>query len=196
MPNADMPFGFRPIRYRSGIPYAGGANKYFVRAGDATALFVGDPVVLENGQSDALGIPCVIRATAGNANLIVGVVIGVDQVEGMAPPTLENKHRVASTATYVWVADDPNLIFEVQADNGAAVTTAHPSGFANFAQGAGGSTFTGRSSAVVGMASYHATQRRQLRILRMSQKGANAIGNFTVLEVMINNHQLAWNLGT
>jgi hypothetical protein len=194
MPNADMPFGFRPIRYRSGIPYAGGANKYFVRAGDATALFVGDPVVLEN-QSDANGIPCVIRATAGNTNLIVGVVVGVDPVEGAATPNLENKHRPASTAMYVWVADDPNLIFEAQIDNGAALLVTHMGNFANFAQGAGGSTFTGRSSAVVGMASVHATNRRQLRILRVSQKGSNAIGNFTVVEVMINNHQLAYNLG-
>lgn len=45
MANIDAPFGLRPIRHKSGAPYNGAVNPYYVASTYATALFIGDPVI-------------------------------------------------------------------------------------------------------------------------------------------------------
>ena len=60
MPNVSRIFGFRPSRYLSGAPYNGAMTKYFVTAGDATAIGVGDLVKLDGGLR--LMVPVVLPA--------------------------------------------------------------------------------------------------------------------------------------
>ncbi len=55
MPNADTPFGLRPVKYRSGAPYNGAANVYTTASGDGTAIYVGDPVVLSGTSQTIAG---------------------------------------------------------------------------------------------------------------------------------------------
>ena len=91
-------------------------RKYFVPAGDGTALFPGDLCKI-SGEMDASGYPAVIQAAAADA--CVGVVMGVDKITGISDANLNLyvKHRPASTAMYVWVCDDPNAIYEAQEDS-------------------------------------------------------------------------------
>lgn len=123
MANIDAPFGLKPIRYASGAPYNGAVNKYVTVTGDGTALFIGDPVVKTTGANTArvtsgtevheIGtLMTVTKATAGDGNMITGVVVGFE-----ANPDAPNLvSRSASTERVVLVADDPNLLFEIQAD--------------------------------------------------------------------------------
>lgn len=121
MANSNAPTGLVPVRYASGAPYNGACNIYYVPASDGTALFLGDPVIIA-GDSDTNGISTVTRATAGATNRVTGVVVG------FRPSTtiVANGYRAASTAEYVYVSDDPNLLYEVQEDaiGGALPTTA------------------------------------------------------------------------
>lgn len=130
MANADTPFGLRPVRHRNGAPYNGAANPYYKPAGYATAVFVGDAVVktgtANTAEVDAPGLgtfniatlPEINRATVGDGNRITGVVVGF----GADPDNLSRVYSPASTEAVVWVADDPDLTFEIQADGAIAAT--------------------------------------------------------------------------
>lgn len=112
MANADTPRGFRAVKYRSNHPYTGAARRYYV---DATAalLGIGDPVIKVTNSSDPEGGPEVIEATAGAA--ITGVIVAMD-------PNRADLSAIGTIATgstgYVMVADDPDLMFEVQEVSG------------------------------------------------------------------------------
>lgn len=124
MANPDTPFGLKPIRHRNGAPYNGAVNPYYKPAGYATAVFVGD-AVLKTGTSNTaeasapgagkfnIGtLPEINVITVGDANWITGVVVGF----GANPDDLSKVHSPASTEAIVWVCDDPDVIYEVQAD--------------------------------------------------------------------------------
>ena len=46
MANADTPFGLKPVQHRNGAVYCGAFRLYSVAAGDATAIMIGDPVMI------------------------------------------------------------------------------------------------------------------------------------------------------
>lgn len=182
MPNSDAPRGFTPIRHRNGAPYNGAANLYFCPASDSTAVYIGD-AVKSGGSADANGVPTAIQAAAGNA--IRGVVVGV------VPDTDESlPYRAASTARYLLVADDPDLVFEVQEDSVGSTLAADDVGENADIVVAAGSAITGRSGMELD-SSDHKTATAQLRILRLAQRADNEIGTNAKWEVMINEHELA-----
>lgn len=121
MANSNAPMGLRPARHANGSPWAGELRPYFVPATDATALFIGDPVILA-GAADDNGIPTATRATAGATNRITGTVVGFVP----SPTIVAAGYRLASTAEYVLVADGTELLYEVQEDaiSGALPLTA------------------------------------------------------------------------
>lgn len=129
MANLDAPFGLRPIRNAAGGVYNGAINKYYVPATDSTALFIGDAVVktttanaavVKSGTEDhAIGtLMTVTKVTAGDGNAITGVIVGFEA----DPDNRSRVHRVASTERVALVCDDPNALFEIQADGTLAVT--------------------------------------------------------------------------
>jgi len=184
MANANAPFGLRPVRYKSGAPYNGAANLYSVAAGDATALFVGDPVIIA-GTGDADGISTVTRAAAGDR--ITGVVVGFAPVPGAsagAVTAVNRGYRTASTADYVLVADDPNLLFECQEDSdGGALAVTAIGNNVDLVAGSG-STVTKRSGYQLD-SSTAATTTAQMRLWGVDQKVGNEVGANAVWLVSI-----------
>lgn len=151
MANPDTPFGLRPVRFRDGRPYNGAVSRYYVPSTDSTAIFIGDPVIVVTAASDALGVPTVTRATAGATNYMTGVMVGmVNGPGGLAdvPVTRDSTiYRAASVAGYILVADDPDLMFEVQEDGvGGAMGVGAASRNVDLIIAAG-STVTGMSGA-------------------------------------------------
>lgn len=118
MANVDGPFGLRPVQHKNGNPYNGKARAYYVPATDVTAIFIGDPVIIvgDSNDNEIFGFPPgslseVTQATVGDTNPITGVVIGVipdDQTSLV--------YRAASTERVLMVCDDPDVLFEIQAD--------------------------------------------------------------------------------
>jgi len=145
--------GFRPVKTITGAPYNGQANVYFVPASDATVIMVGDAVKLLGDARAATGVPTVTRVS-GASDIPVGVVVGIlftgvgDTVN--TPPVNDLNtpvYRRASTDRYLLVADDPNLVYEVQyitASASAATITANVGSNGSFDVTAG-NTATGAS---------------------------------------------------
>ncbi len=172
MPNSNAARGLVPVRYRNGSPYMGAARTYYVPASDATALFVGDPVVIA-GSADSAGTPTCTIATAGAR--FTGVVVGFRPTGG-ASIGAEPKYRAASTAGYVLVADEPNLMFEVQEDSvggSLAATNTHQN--CDLIAGAG-STATGYSGWMLDSSTAATTNTLQTRIIGLQVRVDNDFG--------------------
>ena len=180
MANADNPFGLRPKRHKNGAPYNGGGSLYAVSS-SAVALAPGDPVIIDGG-ADAYGIPTVVRATAGDANAITGVVLGRTNGEGVLlwDDTL---NTLASTAgQYILVEDNPDVVYDIQCD--ATLAAAQIGLNVNLTAG---TAVAGKSIFEADIANAATTATFQLKILRLARYEDNALGANAIIEVMINN---------
>lgn len=198
MANVDSPFGLRPIRHRNGAPYNGGGNPYYINSTYAAALFVGDPVIKVAGGSNAAALsaagygdfpigtlPEIEKATAGDTNRITGVIVGFAPL----PDDLSKQYNPASTERVALVCDDPDVIFEIQADG--AIPAASMGLNAVLIYTHSGSTTSGLSGVELDTTSDAPAvdASNQLLILR----GVNSPDNDVTLthakvEVMINQH--------
>lgn len=192
MANNDTPFGLRPLRHRNGAAYNGAANAYYVPSTYATALFIGDPVV-KTGTSNTSAVngmaagtlPEINKATAGDGNSITGVVVGF----AVDPDNLGKVYNPASTARVVYVCDDPDVVFEIQADGSIPAASVGLNAVLIYTNT--GSTITGRSGAELDTTSDApaADASNQLTIQRVIDRPDNAEGaDYTKVEVKINAH--------
>ena len=185
MANSNAPSGLRPVRLRSGAPYNGAARRYYVASSDGTALYIGDPVIF-SGTADADGVAGVVRATAAGGAYVLGSVVAVE-----ADTRDSLTYRAASTSRYVYVCDDPEMLFEIQEDAvGGALAVTDVGLNADLIIGSG-STTTGLSGAQLDTSTKATTATLQLKILGFSQRIDNEVGvaNAKVL-VSINLHAL------
>lgn len=189
MANNNAGFGGRAVRQRNGAPYSGQSNLYyFTGSGN---LFVGDPVIItgaantSNYYGNAAGtLPCVDIATAGDGNAISGFISGF-----FAEDFSSKSYGVGAAARGVYVTDDPEVVFEIQDDGLVTSTGAWCGASGNLVAGAGGSIYTNLSSWMLSSTTA-ATTSSQVKILRLSAKTNNALGQYAVWECMINKHTL------
>lgn len=192
MANADVPRGLRPVRYTSGAPYNGAVNKYYVPSSDTNAAIYIGGLVKPAGSSDAAGVPSVTGNVA-TGNPVIGVVVSVDPVEGADAGGRDSTvHRVNSTERYVYVADDPNLLFAVQDDASATLAATNVWMAADLTGFTSGSATTGLSaieiSATTATASGDGTE--DVIIVGLEQRPDNEIGQWADWLVRLNNHYL------
>jgi hypothetical protein len=197
MANQDSPTGLRPIRHRNGAAYNGAANPYYIPASYGTALFIGDAVVKtgtsntaevkvpSSGTFEIGTLPEINKASAGDGNAITGVIVGFAAL----PDDLSKQYNAASTARVALVADDPDLVFEIQADGAIPATSIGLNAVLIYTHS--GSTVTGLSGVELDTTSDApaADASNQLTI----QRAVNRVDNDTTLthakvEVKITNH--------
>lgn len=172
MANSNAATGLTPRRYRNGSPWMGVARTYFVPASDSTAIFIGDPVIIAGG-GDANGVPTCALATAATGR-VTGVCVGIRP--GGNGSIIAPRYRAASTAEYILVADDPDLLFEVQEDSDAGALAATNIG-QNISLIAGsGSTTTGQSGWMLDSSTAATTNTLQMRIVELQHRADNVIG--------------------
>lgn len=189
MANQDSPAGLTPVKYLSGAPWNGKAHVYYVPATDGTAIFKGD-AVKSAGSADATGkFPTVAQAAAGNA--VRGVVIGFgdNPYVMVQADNLNRSYRPASTAMYVLVVDDPNVIFEIQEDSVGAALAAADVGLSADLVVAAGNTATGKSGMELDSSSAVATAAT-CKILRVVNREDNELGNQCKWEVLLAEHEM------
>lgn len=186
MANADSPFGLRPVRHRSGAPYNGAFTVYSVAAGDATAIYVGDLVTAAGTAQTINGVTYADVVQSATGDVFQGVVVGV------LPDTQDSlKYRAASTQRLVAVADDPDLMFEIQeVSGGTALTTAAIGLNANVVVAAG-STVTGMSGMELNNATEATTNTLDVKIQGIVNRADNAAGEHAKWLVSLNRHRLA-----
>ena len=183
MANVDRVWGARPVGHTNGAPFNGQVRKYFIPATDSTAVFQGDLVKLA-GSADANGVATVAQCAATDTP--VGVVMFVEP----NPSDLSKLYRVASTAQYVYVADSPDLVLEIQEDGvGGALAVTDIGNNADVVVGSG-STTTGQSGMELDSSTAATTSTLVLNILGFSQKADNEVGSANAkMLVTYNVHQ-------
>lgn len=179
MANVDKSFGMRPVMHGNGAPYNGAVRAYFVPSG--TVLYVGDPVVLTNNGSNTTvitngtgnhpigSLPEIAKAAATTATLITGAIVRFEPL----PTNLEVLHSESGTERVALVADDPDLLFEIQADGTVAAGDINLN--ANLIFTDSGSAVTGQSGVELDTTGNppDTTLDDQLKIIRVSDDPLN-----------------------
>ena len=198
MANADTPFGLRPVEINGAVCYNAKVTPYYIPSSYGTALFIGDPVIkvaagsntsrveVPGGGSFEIGTMAQInKATAGDNNAVTGAIVGF----AADPDNLTLQYNPASTERVAFVADDPNQLFEIQADGAIPAASIGLNAVLIFTHA--GSTVTGLSGVELDTTSDApaADASNQLTILR----AVNRLDNDTTLThakviVRINNH--------
>lgn len=201
MANVDSRFGLTPLRHKSGAPYNGAVNPYYIPSTYGTALFIGDPVVktgtantaavsAPGAGSFAIGtLPEINKSTIGDTGIMTGVIVAF----AADPTALETKHNPASTERIALVCDDPDIVFEIQADGAIASTQIGLN--AMLIATHGGSTVTGLSGLELDTTGTAPAANASLPLVILRQVNRedntpNAIHN--KIEVRIGLHSEAW----
>lgn len=191
MANVDAPHGLRPLMYLNGAPYNGQARKYAVASDYGTALFIGDPVDLA-GTTDATGKwPTVEKPTLADGNYTIGPIVACE-------PNRDDLSKVyipATTGGYVWVADDPNIIFSVQCDSVATTEIADFGLNAILIETHAGNTSTGISGLELDESSLTGDASNMLMMLRLVDREDNELAINADVEVLISAHRYLNELG-
>jgi len=184
MANTDNPAGFRPVMHRNGAPYAGQFRQYSVAAGYGTALMIGDAVILA-GTSQTIGgrvLSDVERCATG------GVPSGV--IVGVQPVTQDSlRYRAASTQRVLYVADDPDLLFEIQEGSSGTALADNDAGLNVDFVVASGSTVTGLSGTQINNATEATTNTLDLHLVAPVARENNEVGYSRKWLVTFNRHQ-------
>lgn len=176
MANANTPFGLKPVKDARSGNETGGLEMFYVPSSDATALYIGDPVV-KAGSADAAGVASVTRAVA--AGPITGVVMGFVP-DGT---TDQAGYRAASTAAYVLVCTDPTEAFIIQDNTGIAAADVGLN--ANLTIAAGNS-YSKRSGVTLDASTKATTSTLAVKILGLAPIPGNDFGAYNKLLVMLN----------
>lgn len=193
MANSNIVFGLRPVQNMGSGTYEGRIRQYSVPSGDATAIFVGDPVKLAGTSQIINGQVFSDVAQAATGDVMVGVVVG-----SLAETRDSLIYRAASTQRVLLVCDDPNAMFEIQQTNSGTALTANDVGLnANFVVAAG-STVTGLSGVTLDNTTEATTNTLDLKIVGMVNRADNDVGTAagtgaaaSRFYVRINRHQFA-----
>jgi len=185
MANVDKAFGLRPYK-GAGWPVQQ-ANKYNISpsSGYGTSIYQGDIVIFNGGY---------IETAAVSSPNIVGVFSHTYYVASDGTPTFKNYYPASTTALgsgaiEVYIYDDPNQLFLVQADGASAVTCI---GRNADTDGIGGSTTTGVATRELDSSTIATTLALQLKIVGVVQDDSNGdlTANNANLIVLINEHYM------
>ena len=195
MANVNRPFGLMPVEaLHGGNPIT---HRYYIPSTDTDAYYIGSPVILA-AVGDARGVPGVAIGAA--ASVFVGSVVGVEpanvngisQVGATLDTTQVSIPATKTRAYYVYVADDPNQIFEIQTGATATnlVTTKLNNNF-DLTIAAPSPATSPQSATIVDNSTISTTNTRAMRMMGLAQRENNEVGAYQVVRCKINTHAYA-----
>jgi len=154
------PYGLRPVKRADGMPYAGATSQFLIDpAGEATNLFYGQVVHIgADGYialSTATGADGTTNAFPTGTTLTgsLGVFVGCEYVNSSGQLVQAQYYPSGTSnggAIKAYVVDDPNVLFQVQADGAMDQSDIGANTFFAAAQSTStGSTTTGNSTSAV-----------------------------------------------
>ena len=181
MANVNKPFGLRPMGNLS----ATGAQKqygYLIADNQAGAIFQGDLVVVYDGY--------IIKYDATTHAAPTGVFNGCNYTDPTSgKPTWSNYYpgsvNITSGVITADVLDDPSQLFAIQA--AGTITQADIGKNADPTGSTTGSTVTGVSNGTLGTPAK--TAALTMKIVGLSSTPSNALGQYAVVIVKLNQHQ-------
>ena len=186
MANIDSIFGFRPVKGQGAGYTAIGSNEYVIANGESSAIYQGDPVVLNANGSISVG-------SSAGAELI-GIFNGCFYDDPTTKkPTFSNYYPggVAQDNMKAFIFDDPNMLFEVKVDDTNA-GQAQVGSNANIATYSAGSTNDGVSNVALDGGSFATSSAANFRVVSLSTDPDNSdytAANASII-VKINKHSL------
>lgn len=220
MANANKINGASPIGYLNGAPWTGQARMYAIPTADTTASYAIGDIVSSQSGSDANGVPYCIKVPVANASsfIALGIVVGISVADASVSLQataldLTQIYMLAGTRTavrYVYVADDPNLLFEMSggttATNLTLAKAGYNAGIASWFNGADQtlaidqsaylSSAAPQSNLIISSATVNTTNTLPIRLLGLAQKADNAVGAYSRLLCRFNNHEFGNGTGT
>ncbi len=216
--NQNKPSGLSPVKYLNGADWDGKGNLYFISSTDGNAYYPGDLVSPTAGLDQWSGLPTCHLTVSGTDVIVAGVVLacGASSTTTMSnrggpyvDPTNLTLTSIPATKTknyFVLVADDPNIIFEIQETGAGTIpstaltyTAATKNAYFAYSAPATGvavsgtqldnGVSSGHTPAVTAAAPYF------LRMLGLSQRidpqqaNYNSFGLYAKWNVKLNNHQ-------
>lgn len=183
MSNTAAPYGLRPVNLIGGQPYAGSTRLIKIASGYAANLFFGQPVTI---SADGVVVAATVTTTVP-ATGVVGVFVGCTYTDpNLNIPVYKQYWPTGTVASdaFAYVVDDPDVVFQVQADDTVPQTALG----ANISLNASsGSTFTGNSTTSADVAGIGQTAALPLRIVGFVNGPDSAVGDaFTDILVKFN----------
>ena len=206
MANANTPRGLSPVGTITGAAYNEQGRLYAI-ANDASNTYAIGDVVKVAGSSDSNGVPYATKAASTDTP--VGVIVGIrvsDPGVSLVGTTLALNTIYlpkSSGLRYVFVVDDPSVIFQVESDaTGVAATDVFKNtGLTITADQTSLAQSAPLSSTVVAAASIKAigtsgSLALPLQIIGLEQIENNAAGAYANVLVKWNKHQFLNPVGT
>jgi len=206
MANANTPRGLSPVGTITGAAYNEQGRLYAI-ANDGTNTYAIGDVVKVAGSSDTNGVPYVTKAASTDTP--VGVIVGIrvsDPGVSLVGTTLALNTiylPLNSGLRYVFVVDDPSVIFEVEGD-ATGVAAADVFKLAGLTITANQTTLAQSSplsNTVLNASSFLASSASgslalPLQIIGLTQSVNNAAGAYANALVKWNKHQFLNPVGT
>ena len=190
----STPYGLRPINAIGGRPFAGSTRQLPITSGFNTAIANGDLVAVA-----ANGTIVKVTVVGTNANPFptgtVGIFLGcsyTDTVRGFTQNNQWPAGQVAADAQ-AYICDDPNALFQVQADAAVAQTLMH----SNFAVNqTAPDTSNGNSRISLDVATAAATATIAFKLVDFVNAPGSTVGDaFTDVIVKFNPSSHAYTAG-
>ena len=190
----STPYGLRPINAIGGRPFAGSTRQLPITSGFNTAITNGDLVAVA-----ANGTIVKVTVVGTNANPFptgtVGIFLGcsyTDTVRGFTQNNQWPAGQVAADAQ-AYICDDPNALFQIQADAAVAQALMH----SNFAVNqTAGDTANGNSRISLDVATAAATATIAFKLVDFVNAPGSAVGDaFTDVIVKFNPSSHAYTAG-
>lgn len=190
----SVPYGLKPVNLLGGQSFAGSTRLYKIPSAFAVNIFSGDPVLITSTGSTR-GTVARFNATSTAATVtasvtVVGVFVGCTYTDPTLGYTVFRQSWPAGTVSadaQAYVVDDPDALFQVQADGAMAQTTLGTN--VALIQTAVGNTATGNSGVGVQASSSATTSTLPIRVVDFVNAPGSAIGDAkTDLIVRINTH--------
>ena len=180
MANVNRAFGFRPVGYLGGAKWTGEQSLYAFSASNSTgAAYKGDAVefdttlrtlALTDNYYPACPLVKPVVATLTTTQVLSGIIAGFvpePEYNHTATASLGLMYRVDDTKRYVWVVDNPLVVFTVQEDGNDYVSASDNSiNKTGDLVYAAGSTTTGVSGAMMDSSDINNNAVRPFKVLR------------------------------
>lgn len=158
------PYGLIPFEL-AGAALRGAARKFPIGANNTNAIYFGSAVSVNSGVVTVIGAT---PTTTRNTNTPVGIFVGCEYVDPTGRPNWAQYLPAGATTAgytniYVYVVDNSDVVFKVQA-NGSVATTAVGNN-APLANVTSGSTTSGNSSTVLSAAGVTTTNTLAVKII-------------------------------
>ena len=202
MANLNAPKGFSPVGNIQGGSWNEQGRMYAIASDASNTYAIGD-VVMSAASADANGVPYVQKwggATTTSA-LPLGIIVGIRVADpGVslvgASLSLEKSYIGLSAGTrYVYVVDDPMVIFEAQFDSTAvAATDLHKNAAVTVTANQTSLAVSSPFSSTV-LTSPATTATLPIRLLGLVQRSDNAVGAYCKVLCKWNYHEFGVTAG-